>query len=500
MEIKVLGCSGGKTPAHNLTSYLVDEVILIDTGAAAESLPLELQETISDVLITHSHLDHILGLALMLDNTRASRVRPLEVYAAEATLRVIQDHLLSPEVMPFRFPGEGESPLINFHTIALETPFLVGGYEVEAFPVFHMAGAVAYRVSDQDHTMMFTGDTGRTDRIWNWIKARGGVDCLIAEASFPNRMDQLAAISRHLTPATLAASVAKADWRAEQVVHVVHLKPPFFEDMVKELGEQSGVTFKPLSRGDIIRMEKGRPEPVVVQAELEDRVRDKVPEFDREDDLYHQRDRLVKDFGVSVKAGSPIFEQGDKSKIMYIIQEGKVRIFRKAGGQEKTLATIGPGDFFGEMAMLNNRTRSASAVAVTNLKLLAFDRGAFEDLIISNFGVALHLIRTLAIRLQEADAIIENMLYIDPHSKVINALIQCSLDEGIETSEGYLVRTTPEKIADKSGVVIKTLRQILTDLVNDKMIVLRREAVIVPDLAKLKRLLTFLELKDEFTA
>lgn len=498
MEIKVLGCSGGRSPDYDLTSYLIDDTILIDTGAAAGSMSLEQQEALTDVLVTHSHLDHIMGLAFILDNTRTSRARPIEIYGTEPILRTIRENLLTSAVMPFEFGERGLDSLANFHAISLEIPFWVGPYEIEAFPVFHQTGSVAFRVSDSEHTMLFTGDTGKTDRVWQWLKNRGGVDCLIAEASFPDHMEELADVSRHLTPEGLVASLDKAGHDPEDPVYVVHLKPSFMEQMVRELAGKEKYNLIPLEKGHVIELAPGSGKRKVERKPIEERVRDKVPEFNRESDLYRQRDRLVKDFGTGYKAGEVIFRQGDKSKIMYIVQEGKVRIYRQAWGMEKTLSVLGQGDFFGEMAMLNNTARSASALALTDVKLLAFDRQAFENLIVNNFGIAIRIIHTLAQRLQESDAIIENLLYIDPHSKVINTLIQAAIDEGIETSEGYLVRTTPEKLSDQSGVVVNTLRDILTDLVNERMVLLRREAVIVPDITKLRRLLKFLELKDEF--
>jgi CRP/FNR family transcriptional regulator, cyclic AMP receptor protein len=229
-------------------------------------------------------------------------------------------------------------------------------------------------------------------------------------------------------------------------------------------------------------------------------VRDKIIEFDRGSDLHEQRDVLTRDFGISAVAGDIVFRQGDKSKIMYIIQRGQVRIFSNFEGMEKTLALLGPGDFFGEMAMLNNFPRSATAVALTDLKLLVFERPAFEKLVTENFGVALRVIRTLAYRLHEADSQIENLLYLDPESKVVNTLIRISWDEGMESDEGLLIRTTPEELAEKSGVVIRTLRGILADLIRDNLIVAKREAIVIPDRKKLSRLLKFLELKNEFTA
>ena len=498
MEIKILGCSGGRTPNTDLTSYLIDDSLLVDTGAAATMMALELQESLVDILVTHAHLDHILGIAHIYGNTRDSRVRPLEIYGTEPVLRVVRENLMNKQICSSYHIGEKELPKINYHSIALEIPFRVGSYEVEAFPVSHTPGSVAYRVTDEEHTFFFTGDTGRTDRIWHWLKKNGMVDCLIAEASFPNRMQELADLSAHLSPQTLIESLVKGEVSSDDKVYIVHLKPAFQDELIQELKEETDWNLIPINTGDIIKLEKGKRNPKILNAEIEDKVRNKIPEFDKTSDLYDQRDNLTSNFGISAIKGDIIFHQGDKSRIMYIIQQGKIRIYREVEDMEKTLAILSPGDFFGEMALFNNHPRTATAEVLTDVKLLAFDTAAFENLISNNFGVALMIIRTMAARLQETDMLIENLLYIDPQSKVINTLCRAAYDEGIETTEGFLIRTSPDLLAERSGVIIGTLRGILTNLVEKKLIVARRETIIIPDVQKLRRLIKFLELKDEF--
>ncbi|MFO8056965.1 MAG: cyclic nucleotide-binding domain-containing protein [bacterium] len=493
MEIRVLGCSGGRSPGLELTSYLIDETILIDAGSASCSLDLEEQETISDVLITHSHLDHIIGLGFIYQNTVRSRVRPLSVYATEPVLADLREHLFNPALLSV----PEDLPRLNFHPISVEIPFRLGHYEIEAVAVDHCPGSVGYRVSDSMKTFVFSGDTGEGGNLWNWLGRHDPPDSLVAEISFPDHMKELARQSSHLTPAMLCECLDRAGLPPDYKVNINHLKPAFLEDLFEEIEHCRDRNLVILRKGDRIVLEEKLSSDTVLR-QTEERVADKVPEFDASSDLYHQRDRLEREFGVQVKKDELIFSQGDRSRVMYIVREGKIRIHRRAGGREKTLSYLGPGDFFGEMAMLNNRPRSASATAVTGARLLAFDKPAFENMVKNNFGVAFRIIRTLTQRLQEADTLIENLLYIDPESKVINTLIQTAYDEGIETDEGFLVRTNPENISDRSGVIPSTLRDIFSGLVERELIELRKEAIIIPDVQKLRRLLKFIELKNEF--
>ncbi len=493
MEIQVLGCSGGRSPGLELTGYLIDGTILIDAGSASCSLELEEQEMISDVLITHAHMDHIIGLGFIYQNTVRSRVRPLEIYATEPVLANLREHLFNTDLLPV----PDDFPRLNFHPISVEIPFRLGHYEIEAIAVDHCAGSVGYRVSDFQKSFLFSGDTGTGGELWNWLGKHGPPDSLVAEISFPDHMEELARQSSHLTPKTLCECLDKAGIDSSFKVNINHLKPAFLEDLFEEIEHCNDHNLVILRKDDRIVLEdKQSSESLLRQAE--ERVADKVPEFDASSDLYHQRDSLEREFGVHVKQGERIFGQGDRSRVMYIIREGKVRIHRRAGGVDKTLSELGPGDFFGEMAMLNNRPRSASATAMNDARLLAFDKPAFENLVLNNFGVALRIIRTLTQRLQEADTLIENLLYIDPESKVINTLVQTAYDEGIETESGFLVRTNPDKISSRSGVIPSTLRDIFADLVERGLIDLKREVIIIPDVQKLRRLLKFIELKDEF--
>jgi CRP/FNR family transcriptional regulator, cyclic AMP receptor protein len=106
--------------------------------------------------------------------------------------------------------------------------------------------------------------------------------------------------------------------------------------------------------------------------------------------------------------GTRIFQYGDPGDKLYIILEGKVRIFREVGGMgEEALAVLGPGEVFGEMALLDESPRSAGALAHEKCRLLVITKDAFDDLLFLHKALAYEVlwscVRMLAARLRETN-------------------------------------------------------------------------------------------------
>ena len=122
-------------------------------------------------------------------------------------------------------------------------------------------------------------------------------------------------------------------------------------------------------------------------------------------------DPLYERFGREFQAGEILFSEGDSGKEMFVIQSGKIRISKKVRDVEKTLVSLGPGEFFGEMSILNNKPRSATATVEEPAKLLVIDPKTFEAMVRGNAEIAVRMIKKLSARLQEADDQIENLLH-----------------------------------------------------------------------------------------
>jgi hypothetical protein len=107
---------------------------------------------------------------------------------------------------------------------------------------------------------------------------------------------------------------------------------------------------------------------------------------------------------VEVKQGETLLEEGDTGKEMYVIEEGRVEIFRCAGGRERSVRVLEPGDFFGEMGLLDDQPRAASARAATDVKLLVIDHTTFDQMLRQYPEVSIRIMRSLCQRLRAAAA------------------------------------------------------------------------------------------------
>ena len=122
-----------------------------------------------------------------------------------------------------------------------------------------------------------------------------------------------------------------------------------------------------------------------------------------------EEQRLFRKFGRTFPAGTLLFEEGQACAGMYIIQTGRVRLFKKSGSGEMTIDVLGRGDFFGEMACLIGKPRSINAVVEEESHLLMVDPKVLEELFRENTGMSIRILGNLANRLKKAYGIIEKL-------------------------------------------------------------------------------------------
>jgi len=224
MKIKVLGCSGGIGGDQYTTALLVDDDILIDAGTGVGRLSMEALARIDHVFITHSHLDHITSIPLMVDTVARMRDKPLVLHATEATLGILRRHIFNWEIWPdFSRIPTATAPYMRYETIAIGKPVQIGERRITALPANHAVPAVGYQLDSGTASLVFTGDTTINDPFWEIVNGIGNLRYLIIETAFSNKEREIAVLSKHLCPSMLQEELAKLKRPAE--IYITHLKP-----------------------------------------------------------------------------------------------------------------------------------------------------------------------------------------------------------------------------------------------------------------------------------
>jgi len=225
------------------TSMLVDHDILIDAGTGVADLSLTELAMIDHVFITHSHLDHIAALPLMIDSIADMRDKPLTVYATEATREIIRNHIFNWAIWPdFTEIPSRDRPVMQYQTIRLGQKTRLGSRSITALPAEHTVPAVGYQLDSGAGSFVFTGDTTSNDAFWPVLNKIANLRFLVIETAFSNHEKQLATISKHLCPSMLADELGKLARPAE--IYITHLKPGQVELTMREIEECVG-DFKP---------------------------------------------------------------------------------------------------------------------------------------------------------------------------------------------------------------------------------------------------------------
>ena len=257
MDIQILGCSGGLAPGCHTTSFLINDRLLIDAGTGIGTLALERMGDIDDVVLTHSHLDHVCGLAFLVDNLfeRRAADRPLSVHALPVTLKALREHLFNGRIWPdFSKLPTPANPVVQWCPIGLDAPLVLPhGLVVTALPVSHTVPAVGYAVADGQKTFAFSGDTHRHPPLWDALNRLSRLDVLMIEVAFPNQRSELAQQSRHLTPAWLASELTQL--RHHPRLWLTHAKPGAEAVIAEECATAlAGWDYIHLKAGDVLEI------------------------------------------------------------------------------------------------------------------------------------------------------------------------------------------------------------------------------------------------------
>jgi CRP-like cAMP-binding protein len=210
-------------------------------------------------------------------------------------------------------------------------------------------------------------------------------------------------------------------------------------------------------------------------------------------------DLLFLRFGREYCAGDVLFREGEHGEDMYVIQSGLVQIRKRVGADERPLATLGRGEFLGEMAILNGKPRTASAVVLEDARCLVIDAATLEQMISNNAEIALRLVKKLARRLDSADELIQILLNPDPKARVLHGLKRHAESFGEETGLGVRVLASPGDLASEVGVEEAQVHEVLARLQRLRIAAEdEASAIVIMDLPRLLEFMEFLEMPRRF--
>ncbi|HEX5337729.1 MAG TPA: 3',5'-cyclic-nucleotide phosphodiesterase [Gallionella sp.] len=234
MKLRVLGCSGGIGGNLRTTSFLLDQDILIDAGTGINELSLTELSLIDHIFVTHSHLDHIASIPLLIDSVGFMRDRPLTIYSTEDTLDTLRQHIFNWKIWPdFTEIPNAQQPFMRYQTIAVGETVALDGRKITALPANHVVPAVGYHLDSGSASLVFSGDTTTNDAVWPMVNKIENLRYLLIETAFSNSERALAILSKHLCPSLLADELAKLERDAE--IFITHLKPGELELTMHEI-------------------------------------------------------------------------------------------------------------------------------------------------------------------------------------------------------------------------------------------------------------------------
>jgi CRP/FNR family transcriptional regulator, cyclic AMP receptor protein len=190
------------------------------------------------------------------------------------------------------------------------------------------------------------------------------------------------------------------------------------------------------------------------------------------------------------RLGEIIFHRDDPGQMLYVIKQGKVRIYiTSTDGQEVTLVVFGPGDYFGELAILDGRPRSASAIALDAVETLALQRNDFIAAVNRHPRIAIQVMSALSMRLRHTDAMIEDLLFLDVHGRVAKKLLDLADLHGVRTSEGVRIemKLTQTDLAALVGASRESVNKVIGYFVDKRFISSEKRKITVLRLADLRR-------------
>lgn len=217
-----------------LTSFLLDESVVIDAGSAGFTLSLDQQARVQHILLSHTHSDHIASLPIFLENVYRAADHVVTVHGSEAVLDCLQKDVFNDRVWPdfVRITRQG-NPFLKLVPLPSVVPLELSGLRITAVPVDHVVPTVGFIVEDSQSAIVISSDTGPTEELWHRAGRTPNLKGVFLEVAFPSTMAALAELTKHHTPQSFAQEARKLP--PGTPLFAYHIKPRSAPQVIGEL-------------------------------------------------------------------------------------------------------------------------------------------------------------------------------------------------------------------------------------------------------------------------
>jgi len=241
MKVQLLPSSinddGTASQGQRLTCFVVDDSVAFDAGSLAFACTNLQRQQIRDAVISHTHLDHIAGLPIFIDDLFATLTEPFRIHCTTEMFEVLESNVFNWDIYPrFSELTNVYGNVLEYSLVEPQNAFKVKHLEVVPVTVNHNSPSLGFLVSDGKVSVGITGDTSETSEIWNVFSECENLAAVFVECAFPDEMGKLASDSHHLTPARLASELAKLRDR-KYPVYVSNIKAMYREVVVRQLDD-----------------------------------------------------------------------------------------------------------------------------------------------------------------------------------------------------------------------------------------------------------------------
>lgn len=238
MKLKLLPSSFDKDGAaslrQHLTCFVVNGNVAVDAGSLAMAVTPAERTAIRDIVVTHAHLDHIAGLPLFIDDQFSELTEAVRIHATPDVIEVLERDVFNWSVYPrFSELENSHGKVMEYRPFVQGESFRVGDLLFESLAVNHKVPCSGFLISDDSCSIAITGDTADMHSFWTAISGRR-LSALLIECAFPNELAELAKMSCHLTPRTLAVELEKFQ-DADCEIWIINIKPSYRESVLRQI-------------------------------------------------------------------------------------------------------------------------------------------------------------------------------------------------------------------------------------------------------------------------